>query len=93
MGSLIVALGPTTGIVETNAGSGIDEKLVKCQDDSIQKEVDDADKPTIIFIQGVCDEVVTITRDDITLDGQGVGTVSGTVTFDRANAESSGTRP
>ncbi len=43
MGSLIVALGLTTGIVETNAGISIDEKEVKCPDESIQKFVDDAD--------------------------------------------------
>ena len=85
MGSLIVALGLTTGIAETNAGTSIDVKEVECDDDEgIQKLVDDADKPTIIFIEGVCVEFVTITKDDITLDGHDMGTVEGTITFDGA---------
>ena len=89
MGSLIVALGLTTGIAETNAGTSIDVKEVECDDDEgIQKLVDDADKPTIIFIEGVCVEDVTINKDDVTLSGNesgsepgpgGTGTIQGTI--------------
>ncbi len=51
---------------------------------TIQDAVDSASGPTTIRFLGVCDEVVTITKDDITLDGHDVGTVSGTITFDGA---------
>ncbi len=99
MGSLIVALGLTTGIAETNAGTSIDVKEVECdKDETIQKFVDDADKPTIIFIEGVCVEDVTINKDDVTLSGNeagdlcdkdnpgGTGTINGTVTVDGVRA-------
>ncbi len=52
---------------------------------SIQDAVDSASGPTTIRFLGVCDEVVTITKDDITLDGHGMGTVSGTIIFDGAH--------
>ncbi len=51
---------------------------------SIQNAVDSASGPTTIRFLGVCDEVVTITKDDITLDGHDMGTVEGTITFDGA---------
>ncbi len=51
---------------------------------TIQDAVDSASGPTTIRFLGVCDEVVTITKDDITLDGHGMGTVSGTLNFDGA---------
>ncbi len=52
---------------------------------SIQAAVDFAFGPTTIFFAGTCDETVTITKDDIALDGQGVGTVSGSIVFDGAH--------
>ncbi len=54
--------------------------VVNCPKDSIQKEVDKAKKPTTIIIKGVCDEDVTIKKNDITLEGDG-GTVNGTITI------------
>ncbi len=82
-----------------HAGTSIDVKEVECDDDeSIQKLVDDADKPTIIFIEGTCTEDVTITTDDVTLSGNqagdlcdkdnpgGTGTIEGTVTVDGVRA-------
>ena len=52
---------------------------------SIQDAVDSATGPTRIRFMGLCEEDVTITKDDITLDGQDTGTVSGTITFDGAH--------
>ena len=46
--------------------------------------MDDAVGSTTIRFSGECEEVVTITKDDITLDGEDVGTVLGTITFDGA---------
>jgi len=51
---------------------------------NIQDAVDNSKGPTTIVFIGLCEEDVTITKDDITLDGQDVGTVSGTITFDGA---------
>ncbi len=51
---------------------------------TLQDAVDSASGPTTIRFLGECVEVVTITKDDITLDGHDVGTVSGTITFDGA---------
>ena len=47
--------------------------------------MDFASGPTTIRFSGLCDEDVTVAKDDITLDGQGVGTVSGTINFDGAH--------
>ncbi len=84
-----------------HAGTSIDKKEVECGnngDEGIQKLVDDADKPTIIFIEGVCVEDVTIKTDDVTLSGNqagdlcdkdnpgGTGTIEGTVTVDGVRA-------
>lgn len=48
-------------------------KFVDCDGgDSIQEEVDEADGPTIIFVSGTCNENVTITKDDITIQGNNI---------------------
>ncbi len=67
----------------------VQDIAVDCdQADSIQAAVDRANRPTTIFIVGICVEDVTITKDDITLSGNisgsesgpgGSGTISGTV--------------
>ena len=69
--------------------AGPKQARVKCdQGQSIQDAVDRANGPSTIFIDGVCVEDVTITKDDITLSGNisgsesgpgGSGTISGTV--------------
>lgn len=46
--------------------------------------MDDAVGSTTIRFSGECVEVVTITKDDITLDGEDLGMVLGTITFDGA---------
>ena len=60
--------------------------IVNCNSPSasIQNAVDSASGPTTIRFLGKCVEVVTITKDDITLDGHDMGTVEGTITFDGA---------
>ena len=52
---------------------------------SIQDAVDNATGPTTIRFLGLCEEDVNITKDDITLDGQDTGEVSGTISFDGAH--------
>ena len=48
-------------------------KSVDCDGgDTIQEEVDEADGPTIIFVSGTCTENVTITKDDITIQGDNI---------------------
>ncbi len=48
-------------------------KSVDCDGgDTIQEEVDEADGPTIIFVSGTCAENVTITKDDITIQGDNI---------------------
>ena len=48
-------------------------KSVDCDGgDTIQEEVDEADGPTIIFVSGTCTENVTITKDDITVQGNNI---------------------
>jgi hypothetical protein len=48
-------------------------KSVDCDGgDTIQEEVDEADGPTIIFVSGTCTENVTITKDDITIQGNSI---------------------
>ena len=64
-------------------GGGDDVSVDCAAGGVIQDAVDDAVGSTTIRFSGVCDGV-TITKDDITLDGEGVGTVSGTVNFDGA---------
>jgi hypothetical protein len=51
---------------------------------NLQDAVDFASGPTTIRFSGLCEEDVTIAKDDITLDGQDLGTVSGTLNFDGA---------
>ena len=74
---------------------------VKCDDgDTLRKALRDAKpgEPLVINIEGVCDEDVSITKDDITLSGNeagvacnkaspgGTGTIDGTVTVDGVRA-------
>lgn len=74
--------GPSPG------GGGGDVVSVDCATDTIQAAVNNAVGSTTIFIQGVCDEVVTINKDDVTLSGNqsgsepgpgGTGTIQGTI--------------
>ena len=51
---------------------------------TIQNTADFASGLTKIGFSGPCDEDATIAKDDITLNGQDVGTVSGTINFDGA---------
>ncbi len=96
-------LGFVVGTAEAQEREEADEretKSVTCPGESIQEEVDDADEPTTIFINGVCNENVLITKDDITLSGNEAGdacnkadpsasadaTIDGTITVDGVRA-------
>ena len=80
--SAAVALGLFAG----TAGAA-PPNIVDCDannNNSLQAAIDFASGPTTISFSGTCDETVTITKDDIALDGQDVGTVSGSIIFDGA---------
>ncbi len=86
------------GAVDANAqggggaggGGGGGQGPVQCPADSLQAAIDGAAPGTTIFVEGTCVEDVTVTTDDITLNGDANGdtvidgTISGTITIDGA---------
>ena len=99
--SLVISLGMAAGSAQaqkTKQKAGGDTIKVVCDTASIQDAHDQATGPRTIFIVGICEEDVSITKDDITLSGNpngdpcnkaspgGTGTIQGTVTVDGVRA-------
>ncbi len=74
-------------LIPTPAVSAPKNMVVNCDspNGSLSDAVGNATGPTTIRFMGTCDEDVIVTKDDIVLDGQDVGTVSGTIVLDGAH--------
>ena len=78
LAGFLLACSPGIALADSDTG------VVDCsRGDSIQRALDrkHADRPLTLVIRGACAESVTITRDDVTLEGDG-GAIAGSVTID-----------
>lgn len=79
-----VAMIASIGLFATSASAA--NRTVDCDEgQSIQNAVErgkGSAAPLYIDVSGSCEEVVTITRDDVTIDGSETATVTGTINVD-----------
>ena len=81
---IAVAMIASIGLFATSASAA--NRTVNCDEgQSIQDAVErgkGSAAPLYINVSGSCEEVVTITRDDVTIDGSETATVTGTINVD-----------
>jgi len=82
--SIAVAMVSCIGLFATSASAA--NRTVNCDEgqsiqDALEKGKGSA-APLYIDVSGSCEEVVTITRDDVTIDGGETATVTGTINVD-----------
>lgn len=81
---LVFALAFLFAVLPGVALAGSDSVIVDCTrgrsiQDALGKK--NPDRPLTVVIQGACAEDVKVTRDDVTLVGEGGGTVNGTISI------------